>query len=216
MLLLLAFIKRYFYLLFWFTNFYISLTFTYLIEDHLRSKSVSCCMWIMCESILALSMQTVAIIAGQLDRVPHLILSPRPRCSFLQPGHVHVLDGSRKIREVLANKKKWHFTIVSNAYYRTTHRKFLLSPFLAPSENQNKKWTLLNEFNQCNASIIGASLSLRFTFFSKQYQMFWRIIIYVAQMRFKNYLIKYDIFFNRGIFCFLPRSSHVNKRGKNE
>lgn len=123
----------------------------------------------MCENILAvLLMRAVTIISSQLDRVSDLILPVRSRHSFLQPGHVHMLDSPWKIREVLMNEKS---DFSQSCLTRILSDSSKVSSFLLffHRKNKNKKWILLNEFYQCNPSIIGISLSPRFTFFSKQY-----------------------------------------------
>lgn len=55
---------------------------------------------------LSVRAETVAIIARQFHCVRVLVLPPRLRDGLLQPGNVHVSDGTRVVGEILANIKE--------------------------------------------------------------------------------------------------------------
>jgi len=63
----------------------------------------------------ALSMHagTIAVVAGELHRVPILVLLPGQRGSPFQPGHVHVPRGLGKVCKFLAKEKKVSWSLAN-------------------------------------------------------------------------------------------------------
>jgi len=93
---------------------------------------------------VALTMRAwaITIIAGQLDRVSDFILPPGLRGGFLQPRDVHVPDGPREDRVLLANEKSNISCIII--------RKFIHFAFFfvrTGGRTKVQKWTS-KEFNQ--------------------------------------------------------------------